>query len=887
MSAPVPIYNFKPGIDTTIYLPINGSTNAYKSFFDIGALGSISLSACFDLYGILWKWSTFEVNSLTGTSGLRSTHTPFPSSWKTVECASEFNKKWTNQGLLSAKMFDPLYAACSGSTITWILCTTNLLHNWSAVQVNKISATRAFDFSLNIKDYGFTKFTTNSYYDTVLSLIVKVPVTCVDPITKASENSILTETVSITSVAPPAVKLYTPNRFVLTGTNINFQNLIHRPELIKSLTADFGNGKSIILSDDNISKNLTTTYNTIGFKTVTIKTELKPLYYVSDIITTEFPNIVQVLPYYDEIYVEDYRTSLTPLSLPYTTCPSVGINDWVTDDNINSCIQKIYSNIEYLNGLGKTYSDTYSDYFGFLGVTSYLDPTQLCPPAWTWEDADCLNSALPIDYIPTWADLLSSVDPLVQSGKFAKNGCATWLYQAGITISDPNCYGRYCLQWNWKSRKSGESLTNVTWADTKNISETYPKVWKNDIGCSDAVVVKGIFCDEGVWNVNIPGLDTYYNTHSAFNVQQKCIYSGIVSKENKLFVTQKTQVKVLSSDYTAVFYDYRNTYNDVIGFSNISNISIDSSGKLFVLDKVLSQIGVYKYDWSTRNWSIITTWGGNGTAATISKFLLPTDIHVDQLDNVWVCDTGNNVIKHYSNAGTWIKTVRDDEFTKYPIISLVVDSQKNVHVLTQKEIRVYDYIGNFLFSYAYTANISLTNTIPVRLASSYNREIIYIAFNNQVLKFFRNGAFAGYIIKPTDGINSISSLYHDEYRNLLITSYDKIYKFPDIMKTKPLKGPLPPSYWNLNDLLIHKEEYIQNWVYSKSFQRLWDNIEIFRDTLHYSTDKCKTYTAPIHDKSKMIIGQNEIVTSVVVNRVLGYLWDNFYTLVKYFDPNCK
>jgi hypothetical protein len=263
------------------------------------------------------------------------------------------------------------------------------------------------------------------------------------------------------------------------------------------------------------------------------------------------------------------------------------------------------------------------------------------------------------------------------------------------------------------------------------------------------------------------------------------------------------------------------------------------------------------------------------------------DQTISLLNPLILADTGNNVIKHYSNAGTWIKTVRDDEFTKYPIISLVVDSQKNVHVLTQKEIRVYDYIGNFLFSYAYTANISLTNTIPVRLASSYNREIIYIAFNNQVLKFFRNGAFAGYIIKPTDGINSISSLYHDEYRNLLITSYDKIYKFPDIMKTKPLKGPLPPSYWNLNDLLIHKEEYIQNWVYSKSFQRLWDNIEIFRDTLHYSTDKCKTYTAPIHDKSKMIIGQNEIVTSVVVNRVLGYLWDNFYTLVKHFDPNCK
>jgi hypothetical protein len=68
---------------------------------------------------------------------------------------------------------------------------------------------------------------------------------------------------------------------------------------------------------------------------------------------------------------------------------------------------------------------------------------------------------------------------------------------------------------------------------------------------------------------------------------------------------------------------------------------------------------------------------------------------------------------------------------------------------------------------------------------------------------------------------------------------------------------------------------------------MWDNIEIFRNTLLFDSTTCKGYKAPIHSKEKMIIGQNEVVTSTVVNRVLVYLWDNFNTLIDYFDPSCE
>jgi hypothetical protein len=88
-------------------------------------------------------------------------------------------------------------------------------------------------------------------------------------------------------------------------------------------------------------------------------------------------------------------------------------------------------------------------------------------------------------------------------------------------------------------------------------------------------------------------------------------------------------------------------------------------------------------------------------------------------------------------------------------------------------------------------------------------------------------------------------------------------------------------------MLINSEEYVQSWVYNKSFQKLWDNIEIMRHTVFFGDGKCKEYTPPTHSKEKILIGQNEIVTSTVVNRVIGYLWDNYSSLLKYFDPNCK
>lgn len=923
-------YIFTPGIDSTVYLPINGSEELYTAKFDLGISGAVSLSACYDQYGALWKWSTFEKQSLSainGLSGLRvavlsaknllnTTRVTYPSSWATMQCTLSagsntatginwpnvngvdsgiFSKKWRNLTTVEANsaaisqfnFFNINTRSVSSAGIWWTLSSAN----WKELTFIPLSATNEYSFPLRMLDYGTTDNTVSFYEDTPIVLNAQLTATAMDPLGNVSATFI-NQTFELTAIAPPSIRIYTPNRYVLTGTDVKFENLLFRSKSVTSLTANCDDGKTVILTGNNVANDFTVSYDVVGYKTISITIELDKAVYdplLTTPITTTFSNIIQVLSRYDDVSEENYISTTTPVQLPWPNQPRVGINDWVTEDNINSAFKKIYENLNYLESLGRVYPGTYSDYYGYLGIGagSTITGNTTAYSPWTWEDVDCLNTALPYDANDlTWRSMLSAENP-ADSGRWVIANNATWDDQAcGSSQIDPSCTGKYCVQWNWRGRKAGNTLKPITWKQTRAESGEFPKRWYFEpCNLEDGNV---LVCDEGYWNVNIPKLDSFYNEYSQPAIQLRCIYNGITSKNNTLFLAQKTQIKVLKSDYTAGVQVVRNTTGNGTNFSNIRNICLDSTGKIYVLDKTLSQVFVYDFPVVPSDFKdtpLFTAWGGYGTAGSKTKFSNPNDIHIDELDNVWVCDTGNSVIKHYSNTGTWLNTINDDEFKLHPPISLAVDSQRYVHVLTDNEIRVYTYDGKFVFSYSYSEYVSSNE--PIKINTSYNKEIIYVAFKTQVLKFFRTGVFAGYIIKSKQYVDNITGLYHDEYRNLLITVNDRVYKYPDLMLLKQLKGALPSSYWKLEDLLIHKEEYVQNWVYTKSFQRLWDNIEIFRNTLQYSTGNCKSYTVPIHGKEKMIIGQNEIVTSTVINRVLKYLWENFYTMVKYFDSSCE
>jgi len=486
--------------------------------------------------------------------------------------------------------------------------------------------------------------------------------------------------------------------------------------------------------------------------------------------------------------------------------------------------------------------------------------------------------AIPVTGISSEFSELTAGGPL--------SACAAWeQHICTPEIQNPSCFGKHQLDWKWKSRKSTSFSQIITWEQTKK-DGPFSKKWIYEPYVSpDGETITGIACDEGYWHVDLKKLDTYYNPIINCTSIKKCSYNSLVAYDNNIITALNTELKGLTSDYSATFVANRSFLNELYSFQNIKSLAIDKNNKVFVLDDSLNRVVCYQVDLNENNpFELIIDWGGFGTSNSQSRFSRPNEIHVDSINNVWVADTGNKCIKQYSNTGTWIMTLKDNVFNDVPPTSMCVDSSNNLHVLVKTKIRVYSYTGEFLFEYNLTP---ITTDEPFRIRSNYNREIIYVVYKNKVLKYFKNGMYAGIVVNEKQCATNITDVFQDDHRNVLITAGDKILKFEDPMRTRQFIAPLPSEYWSLNDLLIDKNEYVQNWVYTRAFQRLWDNIEIIRGLLVYNNEDCKFYRPCVYEKDKIFIGQNEIVTSSVINRLIAYLWTNFSSLVEYYKTGCK
>jgi hypothetical protein len=861
-------YIFDSGAPNPVYLPIDKSNLAFTGTFKVALSTPQELNECYDKYGLAWTWTNFE--NCTAAIYPRSL-----SSWGTVECSGVYPKKWRNEGVLSADLFLVSPASCTGSNIVWNLSSVN----WSVTTTNSITSIplEEYYYTLKFDKLGLTPFTVNEFNDNFVTLSVERSATCVinAPPYDWQFKTVTLKDSEVISV-PSLIKftLFTPNKYYLTKTPILFENISNNFEALTALYIDFGENNTTYLTGSDIYNNFTVTYSSVGFKTINaigyLQNNQSPINFT-------LPDIVYVTDEYHEVVPEKYQIFETSINLPWKSQPYIGINEIAVDDNFNSCIKKFYDNLNYLENKGKVYTPNYTNFYGWLGQDIVIG-VEPCP-VWTWENLDCTTQILrePV----TWVDVFSA-DPLSfeESGYYVN--CGIWeQHYCDTSKGNPNCVEKYCTEWMWKLRKSINAEEPITWKQTKSRSE-YPKKWRYE-PCEDYPL---IVCSEKNWKLDLPGIDdTYENINCV--TEGSCSWKGAVSKNNIIYAALKTQIRILSSDYTAKYFNLLNNIDGVTPFINIQNLSIDSTGNIYVLDGDLAKVACINYTLDTprKNWNILTTWGGFGGPDAKKKFLNPTDIHVDQYDSVWVCDSGNNCIKQFTGGGAWLNTIKDNEFENDKLLSLCVDSQEQLHVLLSSgTIRVYTYKGEFIFKYE--ANEYLDT--PTRINTNNNREIIYCVNNNKVIKYFRTGVFAGYLLDQIPCVTNINSVFHDEFCNVLVTSNDKIVKALDLMRLSTFKTNLPSTYWSLDDLLINKEEYVQDWVYNRSLQRLWDNIEMFRNSLFYNKEQgyCQEYKPLKYQKNEIFIGQNEIVTNTVINRCFKYLWENFSILLDYFNSPC-
>lgn len=391
-------YRFYPGTDSSnVFLPADGNLASFTASIAVGFNGPQTVLPCFDKYGINWQWSAF-----TGCNTNPSSFNNAPSSWSTTASAGTYPRRWykecnTTYDNCSAGTFNTTPVGCIGSVAYWSLSTAD----WQNISTSLTPLTGdTFNYKLNFANpYNKVARTFSPAKATPMLVTVTETITCqisATPFDWKPKVTTVNAASALNILGTPVLRLYTPNKYMLTGTDVKFENIIQNAGFLTDLTVIYGSEDLEYLTGSNVTNNLVHRYTTTGLKSITLSGNVS---YGGSLIKT-FPNIVNIVNSYDEIDEERFITQDTPLIPPYITKPLIAPNDNAVANNINDIISKIYDNLSYLEKRGKVYPNKTSESYGWLGVPQLPELPQIT--GYTWQDfyrIDCLEADI------TWNDL--------------------------------------------------------------------------------------------------------------------------------------------------------------------------------------------------------------------------------------------------------------------------------------------------------------------------------------------------------------------------------------------------------------------------------------------------------------------------------------------------
>ena len=686
-----------------------------------------------------------------------------------------------------------------------------------------------------------------------------------------------------TIVGPqPYAKMYIPSYYYLRGQDVPL-TIVDAPEApfeLHMVTVESSQSANSLILSAGMLSGVMQFQNTGPVDLKVISTVVNPNNGIMQNSTIVYDNMIEIVPYLDLIDENYFLTSITPLTLTYKEAPRLSPNEWAIADNINSIIQKIYTTAEEISDYTVLYENA-SKLYGWIGpVQRFSAETDSIGEnclVYLWADLEC--ETIEAENYATWAAF--ECNQIAKCFQWETHFCKETQKQI-----DPTCIQRHCLDWRWKSRKQGFGNVNATWKMTKQ-KGLLPKRWAYEKCEYDSLQLN---CNRDIWRIE--SIDPLYFPIPSCTKVNRCnaVDVEFYPKTEHLLYALPTEIILLQNDYFGTLAIRRGIADEAFAFQDIVGVAISLEGKVIVLDSVLCRVSVFDVILDPPEFRLFASWGTYGNADNPRGFNKPGDVHIDVYDSIWIADTGNKCVKKLTMLGKHSLTIQHENFDSNPPLSVCVDSKLNVHCLTNSKVIVFDQYGEFSFEYVFSEEIINVKKIN----TSYNREMVYITHENGVIKYFRTGIIAYDVAdniycksNKSSKLTGFSSISQDKYRNLYVTVDDKILKIADLQKLVTSRALLPNLYWNVADLLIHKEEYIQPWVYLKSFHRLWDNIELIRNSLAYEASGCKTYKPPVYKKEDLVIGQNEIVTNAVVNRLSEQLWANITTMLQYFNVNCE
>ena len=394
------------------------------------------------------------------------------------------------------------------------------------------------------------------------------------------------------------------------------------------------------------------------------------------------------------------------------------------------------------------------------------------------------------------------------------------------------------------------------------------------------------------WRVNQTGIDLGYdlpNNAEAdyFSNLTDCVVRSVDGVgDNIHFVSNKTSVKILSSDMFATEIAERTFKGIGDNFINVQAIDVDADfdtdHRLYILDAGKYRVLVFNYDFELEQWKLLYSWGGLGGANSKNKFYDPTDLLVSDKNQIWVTDYNNLCIKKYARTGTWLATYKSDVFTNTnKPISTALDADNNIYVLTQNAIYKFDSGFNYIDGFKLT---QLQTETARRITICRDGGFLYLCTDQSILKVNFDGAVIGRF--ATEYGSDYRSCYHDLNRNLYIVSGNAIIKYVDKLDIINLRTDVT-SLWPMSSIYVEPNEYNQDWVLNRSFARYWDNLEVFRrsvigkftyeivNDIYVPTLRTFTpqeYRILPYSKNQIYVGINEIVTADAINRCFDKLY---------------
>jgi len=347
-----------------------------------------------------------------------------------------------------------------------------------------------------------------------------------------------------------------------------------------------------------------------------------------------------------------------------------------------------------------------------------------------------------------------------------------------------------------------------------------------------------------------------------------------------------------------------------INWQQINSFALGNNYSFYVLDSIGNRLvkydagGLYTSDIVLRDKILfINSIGGEGSFSDNTFFNRPSAIDIYNTD-VYVLDSGNSCVKRYDQDLNWISTFRlFRDFAVVNPVHLTHDYYGNRYILTDNDI-LYKYDVNF-------QNRSTIQLDPLTASDEYYKKVVFSAFDPNIFYLVTSqNVYKRLVDQPSDEIGKyLFHLYNfnteetiadffslagnDGDNNIIFSNSNGAGKFSIWYDNINLFNVLATGefdIYDLNDIAIQNNEYLQNWVINKSLAKLLINHMRLRDlmtgkfiatyneykdivlsnTRYFLPDEIASIN--FEQSVDNFIGMNEPVHNNIVNRCLQQIY---------------